>query len=362
MSLTVADWLPLVRPHLSAELASGQALEQIGSLARRAPGSCLAALEIPLTADSPTIDFSIRVRSAEEATALAERVPAPHPRDLLHRWADSGSLRRWVPELWLEFDLGPYRKAPPSQSAEEHLPLPVLCARIGPGVPPTWVAEVLLPALHGGPALPRPQRRGVLHALASLPSPARLLFAFSLLSRQAVDRDYRQPPPVRLEVFGLEADRLPGYLDTLGARSGESEVSAVAQVGDLVPLVQRADRNHLSFDLDGRGQLGPRVGVEVSSVGLPGREPGWAEMLRWLSGHGLLGAPVETAAARAETVLGWPGWDSFWTATACWPAAAGAVFLVRSLSHFKVVTRPKREPETKVYLLFGPWHRSRRSV
>ncbi len=67
------------------------------------------------------------------------------------------------------------------------------------------------------------------------------------------------------------------------------------------------------------------------------------------------GDPVE----KREAALAWPGWDSFWTAPDRWPVeAVGAEgYCVRYLSHVKVVCRPDREPEAKVYLAVE-WVRS----
>jgi len=143
-----------------------------------------------------------------------------------------------------------------------------------------------------------------------------------------------------------------------GLVSGPIEAEAWSEVLEpLSALIRCAGRNHLSLDL--APGLQPRLGVELSFARRPAREPGWAELFDLLDAAGLLG----DAAGRAErrgAVLGWPGWDSFWTAAESWPSAAGAGYCVRSLSHVKVVTGPGLRPEAKVYLLFGLWRRDRK--
>lgn len=349
MPLTVADWLPGIRPHLAHSLLDDQGLHRLGRLARHLPGTCLAVLEIPLSpsavANPVGADLSVRIRRPSEAVELSRRLPVGPPRVFLERWSRDGRLREGAPEVWLELDA-----VGTSEPPVDSLPPPVICARLAPGVEQGWLVDELLPGLHGSRPLPKLQRRAAVEALDSLPPSARPIYAFSLRSRCRPSAPPEQVP-IRLEIYGLEAHRLTPYL----TRQSGADSSAVraAQVEPLLPLVREADRNHLSFDL--APTLQPRIGVELSLRGLPGREPGWSMLFdRVLE---LVGAGPDVAEVLRRAVWAWPGWSSFWTDPDTWPAAAGAGYCVRSLSHFKVVTRPHRDPRAKVYLLFGRWRR-----
>ena len=349
MPLTVADWLPGIRPHLASALLDERGFRAVERLARQLPGTCLAALEIPLstaaTAGPAGADLSIRIRCPSEAVALTGKLPPGPARDFLERWSENARLRAKAVEIWFEFDLVGAREPP-----DDLLPAPVICARLARGVEQGWVVDRLLPGLHGGRSLPGPQRSAALNALTALPSSARPLYAFSLRARSSP----RVPPekvPIRLEIFGLGPRDLTPYL----ARLAGSDLAAerTAQVEALMPLVRSVDRDHLSFDL--APGLQPRIGVELSFCRLPAREPGWSVLFdRVLE---VVGAEPAVARKVRRAVWAWPGWSSFLTAPDTWPAAAGAGYCVRSLSHVKVVTRPARDPQAKVYLLLGPWRR-----
>lgn len=346
MSLTVADWLPGIRPHLAEGLLAAEGFERVARIAPHLPGTCLTSLEIllPQTGEPQGADLSVRIQRPAEARAMAKRVPEPRIQTFLVDWSERTSLRRQAPEVWLEFDLLAHR-----EPVKETLPAPVVCARLAAEADRGWVVDELLPALHGDRALPELQRRATLVALEALPTRARLLYVFSLRSR-CPDLTV-EPAPIRLEISGLRAEAFVPYLARVATPA--TATARAAQVRDLLPLVQAVDRNHLSFDL--APDLQPRIGVELSFRGLPGREPGWSSLFDRL--QGLSGTGGVAAKGIQRAVWAWPGWSSFWTDPETWPAAAGAAYCVRSLSHFKVVTRPERPPQAKVYLLFGPWRR-----
>jgi hypothetical protein len=124
----------------------------------------------------------------------------------------------------------------------------------------------------------------------------------------------------------------------------------VKPVEEIVPLFEGVERIHLSFDIG--EEISPRIGIEGSFLRLPHRETRWAELFERLIERGLCSPEKRDAA------LAWPGYDSFRTARDRWPAGAGSRNVcVRSLSHVKVVSRPEREPEAKVYLLVTPFAR-----
>jgi hypothetical protein len=147
--------------------------------------------------------------------------------------------------------------------------------------------------------------------------------------------------PIRLEIFGLDPAGILDYLGRVAPR-------VIPQVQGQVSLFEGIERTHLSLDLVG-GEVSPRIGIEGSHARQPKREPRWGELFDRLVAAGLCSAEKRAAA------LSWPGWDSFWTAPQRWPVEAVGTggYCVRYLSHVKVVCRPDRAPEAKVYLALG---------
>jgi hypothetical protein len=306
---------------------------RLRDVARHLPDGVLVAFEARLAPEDETVDLSVRLRRPSEVRDPARmpqipRIPMPPAvHEFLSRWASGGPLAR-VPSVWLEFDL----PAQPDPPAAPGLPVPSVCARLPMDAGPGWLADTLLPALTG--ESPSPGLRALLlRCLAAIPSPARPLYLFRLFPRQG--------SPVRLEIFGLDPDGIASYLRRVAPASEGSGVAAAR-------LLAGAERLHLSFDLGfgGCGEVLPRIGVEGSFPRLPRREPRWAELFDRLVDRGLC------APAKRDAALAWPGYDSFWTVPDRWPEAAGTGgFCARALSHVKLVSRPDREPEAKVYLL-----------
>lgn len=282
-------------------------------------------LEARLAHGPGPVDLSVRVRESDHARRLAERLPSAHLAAFLRTWSEPGGPFARVPAVWLEYDLD---REPTGALA------PVACARLPRHVEPDWLLDSVLPALHGKPLTPA-QRRLLRRCREAIPGPASLLYLFSLRSRGS--------DAVRMEIFGLEPAAIVDYLRTV-APAGDPRVAEVA------PLFAGVKRTHLSFDL-GPDAVLPRIGIEGSFPGLPRREPRWRELFERLVDRGLCSPAKRTAA------LGWPGYDTFWTAPESWPVETHAPvegFCVRALSHVKVVCDPRRDLEAKVYLMCGP--------
>jgi hypothetical protein len=275
-------------------------------------------IEVRLVAGEKDADLSVRLCRSDQALWMAGQVHQSHIREFLVRWAE----REWehVPAIWLEFDLDQDRA---------DLPAPLLCAQLPPQVDPLWLADSLLPALHGR-ALDIAQRERVLLCARAIPLPARLLYAFSLLSRPG--------GAVRLEILGLGPMETRDYL----ARVAPHVLLTLAEIS---PLLATAENPHLSFDIGATGEVLPRIGLEGAFPRQPSREPRWAELLgRWVE-MGLC------SPEKRDAVLAWPGQDSFWTAPDRWPVEAGVGgLLVRFLSHLKVVGEAGRPAQVKAYL------------
>jgi len=320
---TLDRWLAVAEPHLAPSLVDEQARSRLEATARHLPADSLGVLEVRLAAGEPEVDLSVRLTQPDQARQLAKQLSPSHLRDLLSRWAE----REWeweeVPTLWLEFDL--------IQEATD-LPLPVLCGQLPPEADPLRLADSLLPALHGR-ALGAAQRETVLLCAREVPRPARLLYAFSLLSRGEES--------VRLEILGLDAVGMEEYLKCVAP---PARTTATA----LALLLAGTENPHLSFDIGPTGEVLPRIGLEGAFPRQPSREPRWAEVLDRLVDLGLC------SPDKRDALLAWPGHDTFWTTPTLWPVEAAGIggFCVRFLSHLKVVGRPDRPPEAKAYLGF----------
>jgi len=322
------DWLAVVGPSLIEPLFQPAAVARVRSLASNLPGDCAGVLEIRLARGPGAVDLSLRLTDPSQAEPLAEWISPSHLRRFFRLWPEPGEAFQSLCGVWLEFDLGD--EAP-------GVPIPIVCAKLLPETRADWILDCLLPALHGQP-LESCQRSSVARCLDAIPASANLLYVFSLLSRGSGDT-------VRLEISGLDSEGILGYLQTVAPQT-------IAWVGEGTALFAGVERLHLSLDIgcDSGHEILPRIGIEGSFSRLPRRQPGWRELFDRLVDHGLC------AAEKRDAALAWPGYDSFWTAPERWPAAPQAVaeVCVRSLSHVKIVCRPGREPEAKVYLMFGP--------
>lgn len=310
---TCRDWLSVLRPNLTEPLFPPFAVDRLLSTAGDLPGDCLGILEVRLGSGPAPVDLSIRLLDPSQAHRMAERVTPPHLRSFLTGWPEG------VLSIWLEFDL-------------DREPDPVPCVKLHPDASPSWIADTLLPRLHGKP-LTAEQRDLFLFCHREIPAHGHLLYVFSLLPRGI--------EAVRMEVYGLGLEDVQSLL-------GRIAPDSVPRVSEIAPLFAGVEHLHLSFDVAPGGVL-PRIGLEGSFPRLPHREPRWEELFRRWVQQGL-GSPE-----KKEALLAWPGYETFWTAPAAWPVeAVGARgFCVRGLSHVKVVSTPDREPEAKAYLSFG---------
>jgi len=326
--LTSADWLEVLKPRLIEPLFDPETVARLRQLAIGLPGQCQGTLEVRLAPGTAPVDLSLRLRTADEARAMAERLPFSSIRTFLLGWAEAGGPLAPVRSVWLELDL--------DRMTAGEAPAPVVCAKLPKGADPGWLTGTLLPALQGGP-LPAGQRARILSCLDALPPSASLLYVFSLRARRS--------DAVRLEIFGLEPAEILNYLQSMNPE-------LVPAVAKAAPLFEGVERLHLSFDVT--DTILPRIGIEGSFPRQPSREPRWRAFFEHLVQSGVC------SPGKRESVLAWPGYDTFWTAPERWPVAEigprGAC--LRTLSHAKVVCVPDRELEAKAYLAFGPPERS----
>jgi hypothetical protein len=321
--LTSADWLEVLEPCWTLPLFAPEAIGRLRRLAATLPGECQGTLEARLAPGATPVDLSLRLRTASEARALAARLPVAG--SFVPFWSAGEGPLALVRSVWLEWDLErePGRGIPPA---------PVVCAKLPKDIDPGWLLGTLLPALQGF-SPPAGQLARILSCLDALPPPATLLYVFSLRARGS--------DAIRLEIFGLEPAGILAYLR--GVAPGE-----VSRVEEVAALFEGVERLHLSFDVG--DEVLPRIGIEGSFPRQPPREPRWRGLFDRLVQSGLC------APEKRDAALAWPGYDTFWNAADRWPVAAlgSRGVCLRTLSHIKVVCAPDREPEAKVYLVFGP--------
>lgn len=323
--ISARAWAPVYCPRLPRELVGQRPLARLIPLLGYLHPSSLIALEARLGERPGPVDLSVRLHDSAQRRHVAPHVPVAHLRSLL---AGGEHLPAGVRSVWLEFDMD---RSPPPRG----LPAPVVCARLPRDPDPARITDELLPLLHGRSLTPF-QRQSFLRACAALPDDARPLYTFSLAARGG--------GAIRLELWGPRPERISGYLR-------EIFPATRFELREALRLFAAVERIHLSFDLGADAVL-PRIGLEGSFRRLPAREPGWRRLFDGLIAAGLC-TPGEAAAA-----LAWPGYETPASAGEHWPGEAPERYLVRSLSHVKVVLETGRAPAAKLYLLVQGLRRS----
>jgi hypothetical protein len=319
-STAYSDWLRVAGRRLTRPLCSSQDLDRLLALGVRLPEDCQGALELHLGAEGRAVDLSIRVKEPAQARRMAEQPLPAHLRSFLSLWSETEGPFSSVSCVWLEFDL---------DQAVGHFPTPSVCVRLPRDADLDWIVESLLPAVHGE-SLGEAQTDLVRRCLGEIPEEGILLYVFGLLSRPG--------SPIRLEIYGLDPAGALAYLRRVAPHTASS-------LAEIAPIFEGIERPHLSFDIS--TEILPRIGLEGSFAQPPGREPRWEDLFARLVTRGLC------SSEERDSILAWPGYDTFWTAAEDWPLerAGPRGFCVRSLSHVKVVAQPGRPPEAKAYLL-----------
>ncbi len=319
----LGDWLEASRPWFVPPLFSASALERLQAVAALVPGVCQVILEARLGGEADQVDLSIQLTHPSLALQLEERLLPPSARSFVEQWAEPEGQLSAVERLWLEYDLDADARFPRT---------PLLCARLGPGVSPSWVLGTLLPTL-AGRSLSSAEQRVLDKCLRQLPPSARLLDVFSLRGRAG--------EPLRLGLAGLHPS---GPLLDFWRHFSPPHLESLTS---LAMLLEEAEQPYCSFDV--AEGIQPRLGLEGSFARQPEREPRWQRLLELLVARGLCRPEL------CQAVLGWPGVSSFWNSEQ-WPAGhvhLGAR-LIRGLSHVKLIGGPGLEPQAKIYLSLIP--------
>jgi hypothetical protein len=254
--------------------------------------------------------------------------------DFCRDWLDPDSpLYRGISDLILEFDIGPRAAA---------VPVPAVFMALEPNA--SRHASEVVECVLGKLGVPRASRlRAVLRrCLHGLPAQAGISHLGAMASRSS--------ELVRLNVGGMPADLLPGYLSGVGWAGPASELDAL--VRRVTPLV-----DYVELALDLSDTVLPRIGVECFLRKQPVEEPRWSVLLDDLVARQLC------SKAKREALLSWPGFLQPSTRPEAWPrhltvsdlffADRARSVIVRRLNHIKLVHEAGRPIEAKAYLSFG---------
>lgn len=331
-----------VAPFLDPRLVSAEALGDIQRVAGLLPLAEGFQFECRLATASPRADLLPQYLPTgggrEALVALGAALPEAareHPAwrglaRLCEGWGSSEDvLREAVADVFLEFDL---------EGPVPELPIPCLFSDFTQnltGAPVERSLELLL-AERFSPGL----RRCLARCVEALPERA-TAFSVGVMFSRGMDE-------ARLCLTGA---RLPEWLDYLERIGWSGDRRAlVAALGELPGLADR-----VTLDIDVGESVGPKVGLELFLDDPPGpAQPRWERLLGHLVEQGLC------VPGKAEAALAWVGHANARAQRHLWPetflrasdelGGRGLSMFVRKLSHLKVVHRPERPLEAKVYL------------
>jgi hypothetical protein len=237
-------------------------------------------------------------------------------------------LNQAIHDIWLEFDADVL-----------HLPIPVpgvffntgddgSGARMGGSQGRQhceFVLTNLLPRVQERP-LSDSARQSVYRCFDELPEDGRIPFVALMMSRTRAG--------VRLMV-SLPAGEVQGYLRRIGWRGPQEE--AVRFLNEIAPLV-----DEFFVHLDVADRVAPRLGLEcILHKRQPRIEPRWFSFLNHLVDVDLC------SEASRDGLLAWPG-----SSHGVLPGEVVPSYLIRGISHVKIVVAEGAAPMAKGYLGF----------
>ncbi|BDU70959.1 hypothetical protein [Mesoterricola silvestris] len=322
-----------IRARLDGALASTACLDTIAQRARELPDHWINqfGFECRLGDPDPALDFAValmRREGVEALAALGSNHPGPEAealRRLAEAWADPRSLLgAGVPVVWLEFDL-----------AKSLGPTGVPSLFLGLGSRDTELETGLegLLALRGAPLCPAVSA-SLSACFARLPPGTRVPFLGLLLSRPDA--------AIRVCVNRLPLDGVLPYLKALGWPGDSGRLRTLLDLA-LGPF----DQVLLAFDLDAKGSLGERIGIEcyAARTGWLSTRAFWSRTLDRLTDQGLC------LPAKRDGVMAYGGFTRMDAAGAgLLPGRGPLLALMGTVNHLKLVLEPTGRVEAKAYL------------
>jgi hypothetical protein len=330
---SLAGTIDYIAPRLQGALVAPEALTAVRALAESIPASLTSWIdfECRLREGRPQVDLSVRIdrrardrfaRYSRERAAASGGAAWHRAAALGQAWADPAtSTSVAVGGLWLEFDLAAGidpATAPPRLFIDFVRQAPAPADRL----------DILADALAPITGSPRPEwlRAGIHRCVHALPAAAGIVY----VGLPADDR----VTAVRLCVIGMDEADAAGYLETVG---WPGDVAVL----DRRPGSGRARGGIVHLDLDDRGGIGSRIGLEYPLRRRPQVKGVVADTA--LLDH--LVASGACAAAKREAMLAWPGCELGVLPHEIWPS-----LVMRRVSHVKFVCDRDEPFEAKAYL------------
>jgi hypothetical protein len=348
MTFSLAGTIDHIAARLPHALIAPAALGRVRRLAESFPASLTSwiDLECRLRAGDPQVDLSVRI-DARGRQQLAQHSGARLPSHAVawqrvaafaQAWADPATATyRCVAAVWLEFDLAEGAD-PASVPPRMFIDLARHAGGAADGVGPIGALGTVMAALAPvvGPRIPEWLRGGVGRCLEALPPSAELLYVGLPVDERLTS--------LRLCVLGLNERHCAEYL---GAVDCQSHVSSS---GRALGTWRGRRRDHavrgamLHLDLDDRGRVGSRLGLEYPLRRRP-------QVMGVIADTDFLAELVACGVCtpdKRDAILAWPGCEVATLPHEIWPS-----LVMRRVSHVKVVSNREAPPEAKAYLCFA---------
>ena len=334
----------LVEPHLHSLLMSPGSLSSIRGTARLLPRFAVNffGFECRLNEESAATDCALDLTPAG-ARYLAGRHDVALPAELrtdawqrvqrfYQEWGDTRDAAYVdAGATWLEFDSG-------SGALHPNLLFGYWPEDAAVRRPREWLLDVILPLLLGMPLSQR-FRDNLLRCFDACP-PGTNDFQIGVMIARGI-------PAVRLCVFDIRPEDLPGFLVRVGWKGDVNEARRLLET--FSPCA-----DFMGVHLDVGEKLFPQLGLEPGFTAgpwarQPHMEPRWHRQFAQLVKLGLC------TPAKREALLAWVGHQHVPT-----EGHEEKLVLLRGLSHLKLTLRPGVPPLAKAY--FGIAHRAPRTA
>jgi hypothetical protein len=336
---TINEIFKELLPYIPGELVSPEILERIKIFNNKFPAALSTAggFECRLGQNEPSADWQLCVTLADHGrevlagktdwgkidNQLFNATEWRHIRKFASHWSDSGSpLYRRTNTVWLEFDL---------ERLKEQAPVPGLFFNMTPETGDSSKEDLYhclvdgLTYLKGNP-LKKDILDNLLLCLRSLPEDARLGYAALMMSRS--------PEAVRL-ILSMDKENLVNYLARIHFPDSTQELWEL-----LEELSQYA--GSYRYNLDISHEVLPKIGIECFLHSKKeATKPGWEEFLDYLVRHSLC------TREKSEALLRWNGYTR-----TLFPSDFYRSFIVRRISHVKIVWQKDAPLEAKAYISF----------
>ncbi|MEH2417067.1 prenyltransferase/squalene oxidase repeat-containing protein [Nostoc sp.] len=350
MKSNLADYLQIILPHLSPEIAAPTALSHLQKLAHLSAPIPRAGFEIRLDKENTQVDLQQGIYlQNNEPRILAQHInnlalshqefkqPAwDSIRQFCELWSDSNSsLYHKIAEFWLEFDIN---------DAESQLLIPSIFIGIKPDYFDSEEAFNLIKntlELLWQKPINDSLYRNLYSCFTACIAPAKISHVGIMLSRQ-------------VEVLRLNISKLPPY-ETISYLQKIGYPYPLNKIENLViELLDIVDNVRLCLDVG--TDIYPQIGLECYFNESSGLDPRWLPFLDNLIAQGLC------TPQKRDALINWVGfttpnssvqpWATHLIAESLLQTPDSLSVLERGLSHIKITYKPQYPLQAKAYLGF----------